>query len=117
MLNSVFDPTIDRLARGLAWAARRHEVLAQNVANAETPGYRAQDVRFDALLASASDASAPVEPRPVAVADGAARPDGNDVHVERQMARLAENQLMHHALAQILAGQFTALKQAISGRV
>jgi len=49
--------------------------------------------------------------------DSTPNPEGNDVNLDRQMARLAENTLFHHALVQMLSGQFTALKQSISGRV
>jgi len=122
MLSRLFEGTVDRLSQGLAFARERHAVLARNIANAETPGYQAQDVVFDDLLASASSggprAQAAAAPsRQIPARDGLARPDGNDVHLDRQMARLAETQIYQQALVQILSSHFTALKQAISGRV
>jgi flagellar basal-body rod protein FlgB len=129
-LIKLFDGAVEHLTRGLVYAGRRHEVLAQNIANAETPGYRARDLVFtDSLrpqLAAmpadqrfAAPAGGPEErsPRLVVSGDRAAGPDGNDVQLDRQMARLAENTLFHHALVRILAGQFNVLKQAITGRV
>src|SRR6266851_3882204 len=44
MMIRLFDKAIDRLATGLEYTSRRHEVLAKNVANMETPGYKALDV-------------------------------------------------------------------------
>src|SRR5262245_13659829 len=103
MAIKLFDQTIDRLARGLEFTSRRHDVLTKNVANLETPGYRARDVSFDDFLTALQPAAAdagmqpplrPIVPgeaeeRVVYASDGAAREDGNDVNLDRQMARLA----------------------------
>lgn len=130
MITRLFDTTLSTLERGLAYAARRHDVIARNVANLETPGYRAEDVVFDDALRPLM-ASMPAQPvggvlpdappgRPVQLiysSDGPAGANGNDVQLDKQMARLSENALFHNALVQILAGQLNAVKQAISGRV
>jgi len=126
----LFDKAIDRLAFGLEYTSRRHEVLAKNVANMETPGYKALDVTFDDYLRPAKAAAfdvaqvnfspgAPGDPRArmVYAGDGPPRDDGNDVNLDRQMARLAENTLFNHTLVQLLASRFATVKQAISGRV
>ena len=127
----LFDQTIDRLARGLEFTSRRHDVLTKNVANIETPNYRARDVSFDdflnAMQPAAADAGLPPatrtlvpgepEPHVVYASDGAAREDGNDVNLDRQMARLAENTLFNHTLVNLLTSRFNQMKQAISGRV
>ena len=47
----------------------------------------------------------------------APREDGNDVNLDRQMARLAQNTLYNATLVQLLASRFATVKQAISGRV
>jgi flagellar basal-body rod protein FlgB len=130
MLNRLFDGAVEQLTRGLAFAARRHEVLAQNAANLETPGYRGRDLVFDDQLRAALEPAPGTEndhlqpvgdarrrPRVVYASDTAPKPNGNDVDLDHQMTRLAENTLYHQALVQVLAGQFQALKQAISGRV
>ncbi len=128
MLIRFFDGAVNQLERGLAYANRRHEVLVQNIANLETPGFKAKDLLFeDALNPAATAGGLPVPlsrddrggrmPRLVQSNDSKPTADGNDVNIDRQMARLSENTLYHHALVQILSGQFNALKQAISGRV
>jgi flagellar basal-body rod protein FlgB len=133
MLIRLFDKAIDRLTTGLDYTSRRHDVLTKNVANLETPGYRALDVSFEDMLtplrAGASAAgpvmlaaggpTAPGDPRMrmVYAEDGTPREDGNDVNLDRQMARLAENTLRNATLVQILASRFSTVKQAISGRV
>ena len=130
MMLRLFEQGIDQLTRGLQYTSRRHEVLTRNIANLETPGYRALDVTFEDTLrpaqAAAADAlpaslasAAPGEPRArlVYAADNAPREDGNDVNLDRQMAGIAENTLLNHTLVQLLASRFATMKQAISGRV
>lgn len=130
MIRSLFDGAIEQLTRGLSFSGRRHEVLSRNIANADTAGYRAQDLVVDDVLrpiapTAPGDVAAsllPVgeaerRPRLVYTEQMPPRPDGNDVKVEAQLAQMAENQLYHQALTQMLTNQFAALKQAISGRV
>jgi flagellar basal-body rod protein FlgB len=125
-VTGLFDRSVGALVRGLDFASRRHEVLSQNIANAATPGYRARDVVFDDVLRvaapplpgqPASAAAGDADFRVVYADDGPAAVDGNDVHGERQMARLAENLLYHSALVATLTNRFAAVKQAIAGRV
>jgi flagellar basal-body rod protein FlgB len=128
----LFGPLIDELTRGLTYATTRHLVLAKNIANSETPGYRPRDLVFDDFLedhlkvrpglgtgqlSPDPGAEALAGTRFIQAADGPARHDGNTVHMDKQMARIAENTLYQNTLVQLLAGQFNALKMAISGRV
>ena len=133
MMIRLFDKAIDRLTTGLDHTSRRHDILTKNIANIETPGYRALDVSFDDYLTplrpGAKDAApatlapggpvAPGDPRMrlIYAEDGPPREDGNDVNLDRQMARLAENTLRNATLVQILASRLAGVKQAISGRV
>jgi flagellar basal-body rod protein FlgB len=129
MVDRIFGGALEHVVRGLGHAAKRHDILSRNVSNLATPGYRARDLAFDDYLRAPAPSAPgetavnlpldPTAPRPrvVYAADGPPRPDGNDVNLDRQMARLAENSLFHNALAQLLAGQFAALRQAITGRV
>lgn len=92
-----------RLAeRRLAWAGQRQEVLAQNVANASTPGYQPRDVApFAQVLAGAAPGLALTDPAHIqAGGSGAApvrqarprerAPDGNAVSLEDQMMKVAD---------------------------
>ena len=86
----------------LAWAAGRQQVLAQNVANANTPGYVARDVApFSAALAQAGEAAlsrtAPSHMQGAASATAARllrpterAPDGNAVSLEDQLTKVAD---------------------------
>lgn len=125
-MTRISDPTVDQIVRGLTFTSQRHAVLARNLANVATPGYRAHDVLFEDHLRPALDAvggyptgasATTPSTRLVASSDVAPRGDGNDVDVDRQMSRLAQNTLFHSALVQVLIGRFATMKQAISGRV
>lgn len=129
----LFDATVELLQRGAAFAVRRHAILAQNLANVETPGYRGQDLTFARELDLAQRARAtPVafglggqagareaglDVRLVRAPDGLPRADGNDVDVDRQMVKIAENTLYHNAVVHLLLAKLNAMKTAISGRV
>ena len=87
----------DQLARYLDMAASEAKLTAANMANIDTPGYRAVGMNFDAEMRGALEdvdrgtAAAPVR---VGLVDGLiARPDGNDVSMDRESLNLAEAQL------------------------
>jgi len=99
------DPTdigLFRLAeQKLAWAGQRQQVLAQNVANASTPGYQARDVApFAQILAGTASGLAVTDPghiqrHPASGAVHQARPrerapDGNAVSLEDQLTKVAD---------------------------
>jgi flagellar basal-body rod protein FlgB len=128
----IFGPVVDGLRTAIDLYAARHRVITENLANVETPGYRARDLDFRAALARAF---APPAPEPaaggerIAIAElGGDEPpqvivdrstpvkvDGNSVDVDTEMARLSENTLRITALSRMLARQYAVLKSAIDG--
>src|SRR5436309_11224908 len=89
---------MDLLSRLLSASSLRHDVIAQNVANINTPGFQTLEVTFeDALqeaLATGSEASlAAVSPQVVLGTGGVERADGNNVDVDLEMTRLQKNTL------------------------
>ena len=121
MPNVLFDPTIQGLAEALTLHQRRHEVLASNLANVETPGFKARDLDFASALrdafAAAERGEAPGTEAPQAVEDttAAMRADGNTVDVDLQMAKLSANGLGYVSLAKVLQKRIALLRQAIEG--
>ncbi len=87
----------DQIARYLDLAASEAKLTAANMANVDTPGYRAVGMDFDAEMRGAlSDLDRGTSPSRVRVGlvDGLiARPDGNDVSMDRESLNLAEAQL------------------------
>jgi flagellar basal-body rod protein FlgB len=117
----LFDPTLQGLADALTLHQRRHEVLASNLANVETPRFRARDLDFDAALKQAFEGrspdglDAPSAPRVVEDTTAPPRADGNTVDLDLQMAKLGANGGRYVALARILALRISLLRQAIQG--
>jgi flagellar basal-body rod protein FlgB len=110
------------LAKALDGAALRHRAISNNIANVETPNYRRQDVSFESELRSALDTpsfrspdDAVAETQPEVIADTVQpeRANGNNVDIDREMARLAENTIHYQALLQSISVKSSMLKNAI----
>jgi len=117
-------PLMRGLERALDQSALRHRVLATNIANVDTPGYRTRDVptfagEIEQAMAQAGDGDAPTAPlmTPVAreVRGLMERPDGNNVSVERESLLLAQNQLRFEVAVAFLKTEFHRLALAING--
>ncbi|MCP4752272.1 MAG: flagellar basal body rod protein FlgB [Proteobacteria bacterium] len=135
MTIKLFDKNLDLLEKNMALRSRRNSMIASNIANRETPGYRAQDLVFEKELLQAfhSDRPGPLQtsdPRhfdgvkrePIEQVEGQQinsfnpdpRMDGNTVNLDKEMAKLAENQLMYQAATRALNWKFHLLKSAIT---
>lgn len=125
----LFGTVTEGLGAALDLYQARHTVLAENIANSETPGYRARDIEFADQLAAALTApqesgSTPAEPanmkmpmriEPSIDRSATIKPDGNSVALDTQVGRLAENAFKIQALTQILSGRYQGLKRTIEG--
>ncbi|HEX8085823.1 MAG TPA: flagellar basal body rod protein FlgB [Solirubrobacteraceae bacterium] len=116
----LFDTVHVALERAIQGSALRHQALASNLANVNTPGYKRQDVDFHSALQAAMPggpaalASAQIAP---AVDDAAPmRPDGNSVDVDAENANLAQNALEYEALAQVLRARTDIIEIAMGSR-
>ncbi len=98
--------------RRLAWAGERQTVLAQNVANANTPGYQPRDIApFAAVLGAVSPGLAVTDPghmQPTAGTAGMAHsrpreraPDGNAVSLEDQLMKVADTSSTQELVANL----------------
>jgi len=119
-------PPIDVFAlaeKRLAWAGQRQSVLAQNIANANTPGYAARDVKpFKDVLAASAQREAGGST--LAATQPAARPDranaavsldGNAVVLDEQLERIAETDAAHQ-LAMSLYKKYSSMFKTALGR-
>lgn len=124
----LFGNVTQGLSAALELYQARHQVLAENIANSETPGYRARELKFDEQLLTAmqpADPKAPGDPQAVAPEkphveptvdrDAAVKPDGNSVAIDVQVGRLSENAFKIQALTQILSSRYEGLKRVIDG--
>jgi flagellar basal-body rod protein FlgB len=107
----------DQLARYLDLATREAKLTAANMANIDTPGYRAVGMDFEAEMREAlSGADGGRAPRPVRIQDVdglIARPDGNDVSMDREGLNLAEAQLKFKTGVALLRQEFQRVLDAI----
>lgn len=118
----LFDASMKAVDLALGAAGRRQEVLANNLSNVNTPGYKRLDVDFDGMLQKAVDAAEQGDRsmldslKPTVKADGSVsvRADGNSVDVDQEMAYLAENNIRYNALVQIASKKLDTLKYVIS---
>jgi flagellar basal-body rod protein FlgB len=117
----LFDTTQLALERAIEGAGKRHEALAANLANANTPGYQRLEVDFHGALASAIDrgdesrnalARLSFNPAKDATA-GVTRADGSTVDVDSESAKLAENALEQQAAVQVAHTRINILKAAM----
>jgi len=130
----IFDRDITLLERSLDFRAKRNNLLAGNVANIETPGYKAKDLVFEQALGAALKAQEPsamvttharhldgraatplerVQPGVIQTSNPVGSVDGNSVDLEREMAKLAENQIAYQSLAQMISHKFLQLRTVI----
>ncbi len=110
------------------WLATRQAVLAQNVANANTPAYRARDLAaFDDALASAGLRLASTNARHIAASEDAAAPfavltqdsdatlNGNSVSLEKEMAKLGETNSQHALSISLIKSTHKLAMMALKG--
>lgn len=131
-MKSVFDKTTDALAASINFRNLRHNVTASNLANAETPGYKAKVLDFEDALARAIDlegmnAANKAGPDDFAMGSGAisrakadiyenpegnVTNDGNSVDMEREMSNLQENSILYKAALQLINKKLGSLRYA-----
>jgi len=109
------DNTLTILSKALDALSLRHEVIADNIANVNTPGFKAKYVRFEDELKAAASRGDLAAFRPVIEEDQlAVRADGNSVDIDLENARLAETSITYSAISQLVSSRFSLLKYVIS---
>jgi flagellar basal-body rod protein FlgB len=102
----------------------RHEAIASNIANVETPNYKRLDVSpsFESQLSQAvasRDAGQITGLQPELAVDGQAvsgRTDGNTVQLETEMLKLNQNMVEHSLETQLVSSQLMRMRLAIIGK-
>lgn len=116
----LFDTTQIALEQAMQGAALRQQVLSNNVANANTPGFVRSDVDFHAQLADALEqggeqAVENLSFAPTPDRSGATRVDGSNVDVDVEMTSMAQNALDYQTLAAVAKTRLRLLQIAIGG--
>jgi flagellar basal-body rod protein FlgB len=130
----VNDKTLKALTTALNFREMRQELISSNVANANTPGFKAKKMDFEEALARALDVDGQMgmnvtdvrhhnvgnggfnnlEPEIYDNPNGVVAENGNTVDVEAEMAQMAENKLMYDALVQLINKKMGIMKYAIN---
>jgi flagellar basal-body rod protein FlgB len=103
------------LEKALDIRAYYHRILASNIANVETPGYREKDIDFRKELDSLTEDPANIQVKVKSTTDGGiAAVDGNTVNMEDQIVKMTENTLMFNSLVQMINKKFSMIRYAIN---
>ena len=119
---------VDLLERELNISAQRNALIASNVANVDTPGYKSQDLAFTEVLDGETNRLAlrRTDPRHLPAETGAgagndvvestapARADGNNVNIEDEMIKLSQNTMDYNISVQLLAKRLNSLKSVVT---
>jgi len=128
---SLFSGTISLLENALNYSSTKQKVISQNIANVDTPNYKAQEVSFKAALDHAvgqslstnrtdyrhfvlnkpEDASSSVINKKLV----SYNENGNSVDIDQEMSDLAKNQIYYNALTERVSGKFSTLQNVIRG--
>ena len=135
MLEKLFGGTVGVLQASLTGLGQRQRVLAENIANADTPHYKRFDLSYETQLQAAVDAGAQAplatthpghlslgprglgefRPELRRVEDSTLRNDGNNVDIDVEMTRLAQTSLTYSAVADLMKRKMGGLKDVIRG--
>jgi len=130
---TIFDRTMQLLERSLDLRGARQQIIAANIANEETPKYRATDLNFGQALANAQQGKLPitlvsthqqhigpqgsgfqrVQGRIEEVPAGDLPLDANTVNIELEMAKMSDNAQQYNTAATIIGMKFKGLLNAI----
>lgn len=128
---NLFSGTISTLEHALNYSATKQKVISQNIANVDTPNYKAKEVSFKAAYDEAlsqsitanktnqkhidfkgksNSSSIDLKSNPVSYNE-----NGNSVDIDKEMADLATNQIYYNALTERISGKFSTLQNVIRG--
>ena len=107
----MLDPLSHSLDRYMTLVSVRQKLVASNVANADTPGYKTQDIDFETELRNAAGTSPMVNTVPGL----RVKNDGNNVDLDRVARLLAEKALRFSVASNLLRTQLKTVRMAIEG--
>lgn len=132
MFDKIFNSTA-YLEKGLNASWQRNEVITNNIANVDTPGFKRSEVEFESVFKSALESSGFTAKQTrqghlfqgsssldnisaVVLEDGSTsmRLDGNNVDIDYESAELAKNTIYYNTLVQKITSEFSRLRMAIT---
>jgi flagellar basal-body rod protein FlgB len=106
----MLESTTANLERYMDLLSTRQKLVASNIANADTPGYKTQDIDFQSEFQNLLNGQQPQTVQ----ADGLAeKPDGNNVSMDREARLLAENAIRFNLASTLVRNQLKTIREAI----
>jgi flagellar basal-body rod protein FlgB len=106
----MLDPIANHLERYMDLLSARQKLVASNMANIDTPGYKAQDIDFQFEFMSMVGGG---KPNVVEVPGLVTKNDGNNVSLDREARLLSENAMRFNLASTLLKGQIQNVRKAI----
>lgn len=138
MINGFFSSEIYQiLEKSLNAASLQHKLISNNIANVETPGFKTSEVIFQSKLREILDSKEKdylplkvthqnhitivpdlkiedIEPEIITRTETTSRNDGNNVDIDLEMSKLAENTTYYSTIAQLITLKLSGLKDVIT---
>lgn len=108
----MLDPIASQLERYMTLLSTRQTLVASNIANVDTPGYKTKDIDFQSELQNAMGQTAPI---PQEVPGLTLKNDGNNVDLDREARLLSENALRFSVASNLLHSEIKRVRMAIEG--
>jgi flagellar basal-body rod protein FlgB len=106
----VIDSLTNSLEHYMDLLSMRQKLVASNIANADTPGYKTQDIDFQSSLEAVMDGGIAHQTE---VKGLTVKNDGNNVDLDREARLLSENDLRFNIATNLMKGAFATVKEAI----
>jgi flagellar basal-body rod protein FlgB len=106
----MLDPTTSNLQHYMDLLSTRQKLVASNMANVDTPGYKTQDIDFQSEFMSFVNGQQPQTIQPDGLEQ---KPDGNNVSLDRESRMLAENAMRFNVASTLVKTQFKQIREAI----
>lgn len=106
----MIDQLTDNIERYMDLLSARQKLVTSNIANADTPGYKTQDLNFQSELQSMMSGQSP---RATPVTGLPTKNDGNNVDLDREARLLAENAMRFSVASNLMRSQIQTVKEAI----
>src|SRR5699024_8634310 len=125
----LFNHTIHALEQSLDYSTKKNQIISNNIANVDTPNFKAKDVSFKNVLSEEMDhLTTKSHPKHITFSSEQYQPytmitkqntqynhNGNNVDIEKEMAELAKNQIYYRSMVDRLNGKFSTLQTVIKG--
>lgn len=124
-----YDKIINKLAADLDNRVLRSQLIASNVANVDTPGYKGKDLAFREVFQQSMDGIDMKRTHVKHISEGTelgtpgtttvedpspGRPDGNNVNIDEEMLKLTENNIKYNVAVQLMSKKLRHIHEAIT---